>query len=887
MQMQRQRPSDGKWYSGVGKDLALAVEAPTPQRTNVSTDDVPLEGLTHSFDAPTRRSQVILPRHINDLFAKITKWSSELSSSSSSSSSSSGGIKLDNSTGTIDNPSPEATRADPQLAAHAMQRAKQKLQYGALMDSFEADRHAQEHRLTLAGEKFEKQFTNWQGARLLEKVPQQAMQDTLCSKGSVVLHSPNAFKLPRVGRDPCHGCGATLQDKSENEFGYVHTGDVEQYILTWQAVFRARAEYAERMHELQTHWEKHGKRVGEEWLDFMTQEEFNAIFRFVGRPFLCRRCVGLRQCGVTTANTVMSAPDFKEKLMALREKKCVVVLVVDLTDFPGTMVPELPGLISMNNPVIICANKLDCINPCGFRYRRESFDATRKTALRVGEGYIRQWVREQALQFRLPAHQIKSVVPVSARTGWGIDDLILQIERTANLTLARPGPPLPTYFVGVSNVGKSSVINAIAHRLYVPQPPHPTAKKVYFTLQDKRTGREKIQHKWVCESKLHSAEMQIMPSTRSKRTTALMTTSSLPGTTINAVAVRIALAGRAKENGVAAPASTTDDGENNNKNNRSTPSSSSSSSSPYRAGYSKATQHAFLFDTPGLHPIWQETSPLHLRDQVRSLIRKRRNPDATNLRQGDTLFFTGCAAIDVVKAPDETEIMFFAYCSERSTTAFCETEQSDAYWREHAGMQLAPPMSRASLFEDDRQQEQGHDEQDHESSPPIGAAGLCVKRSYLFECYANHRKRPKADIYFCGLGWVSFFVSKPCDVVLRVRTLPGIVHGVRRPIRKLDMRPFRPWPKLMPGKSSVTSRNIQAKRIDTVIELENKPDEVDLSKPPILPVYRPEPVAATTHVMSSSSSSSSAPENKPKAMKASNLPFDYILSELRKQNKLA
>ena len=50
--------------------------------------------------------------------------------------------------------------------------------------------------------------------------------------------------------------------------------------------------------------------------------------------------------------------------------------------------------------------------------------------------------------------------------------------------------------------------------------------------------------------------------------------------------------------------------------------------------------------------------------------------------------------------------------------------------------------------------------------------------------------------YVCGIGWGSFFSYEAGDVVLSVRTLPGIVHGVRQPLRVRDLHMFRPWPKI-------------------------------------------------------------------------------------------
>lgn len=851
----------------IGKDTALAVH--TDPRTINTETDMPFKSITHgAFGASTRKTQIVLPKHINDLYSKITRWSKDLKSSpptttaTMSDEENDAEIALDSRTGSLDNPSPEAVKANPLLAQHAMQRAKEKLQYGALMDVFERDRFAKEHNLAVAGTKFETQFMNWQGAKVLENVPQQQMEDTRQSKGSLIMHSPRGFTIPKINHDHCPGCGACLQDQKEDEFGYCYPGDIEQYILTYQSVFGSRQQYATRMYELMSHWEKHGKRVGEEWLDFMTQDEFNAIYRFVSRPFICRRCVSLQNYGVTTSTMVMSAPDFKEKLTALREKKCVVVLVVDLTDFPGSMVPDLAGLISMNNPVIIAANKLDCINACSFDYRGRNLE---KTLVRVGAGYLKQWVTEQAIQFRLPAHQIKAVVPVSSRKGWGINELVHQIEKWSNITLAKPTPPLSTYFVGVSNVGKSSLINAISHHLHVPEPPHPTSKKVYFSFVDEKTGAEKISWRWHTDKKLYSAEMDEVKSRWSKDYTKLLTTSPLPGTTINAVAIKLSLNG------------------NSSKKNE--------KDSKYYGG----KNNTFLFDTPGLHPVWQETSPLTIKDQVRSLIGNRPGGDGRVLEQGFTLFFGGIGCIDVVKSP--TQLFFLTYHSKNVGISHCETERSDAYWRENVGKRLTPPGSRSNLIDTSSSSSTSFVESDNTNLN----TSLCVKKSYLFECYENHYKRPKADIYFCGVGWVSFFAREPGDVVLRVRTLPGVVHGVRQPIRKRDMTRFGGWPRM--PRHLVSYTKARNNRIEDVIELVNGPKEIDLSRPPLIEVPKTAPITAASGVgRTSKSSSSNVVSEEPKSSdkkkneitnfekvidrESNSSPFDFIMQELQKQGKV-
>ncbi|RNF18150.1 uncharacterized protein Tco025E_04608 [Trypanosoma conorhini] len=674
----------------------------------------------------TRREaaeSILLPRHINHLFHKIMGWTEDA-------------VEVDAESaplGAAADATAKAGELQPQLQKDAPLLRKKydeltdKMKYGVLLESYEKDKFAIEHQLEIAGERFERKFLEWEGMHVLDQDSAAAMQGVLENKSSIVMDMPSSFHIPVVNRDCCKGCGALLQDKDENAFGYVRRGDVERYIMDRQAKMKARAEYADRMSELQAHWKKHGRRVGEEWLDFMTQEEFDAFYRDQSKPFVCHRCHALENLGVEGRRQVWSAPDFTEKLRALREKKCVVVLVVDITDFPGTMVYDLPGLISMNNDVIIAVNKMDCIRNRSFNYSHKD----RAIAARlVTERYVRQWVTSIALQFGLPRHQIKDVIPISAKRGWNVEALIAAVEGASNLNLTRPIKPMPTYFVGVANVGKSSVINAIAHKLYIPVPPHPESRKIYYTKKSK-DGTESVFWRWYTPPDVNQAEMIDIPSRHDKKASKLLTVSSLPGTTVEANAVRVSL----------------------------------TKGAPGDAAY--------LFDTPGLLPHWHHSSPLTLLQMRRTLIRKYRNPQCFILTPGNTLLLSGLAAIDVVKGTSRG-MLFMVYTSQKVRSAIVNTERSDEFWKEQLGKALDPPGSLEQL----------------------GDLRLTDSKSYLFECYPRHRRRPKADVYVCGIGWTSFCVNEACDVVLRVRTLPGVIHGVREPLRYKDLLAFRGWPKL-------------------------------------------------------------------------------------------
>lgn len=762
-----------------GKSLQLNVEEVD---TYPSSEPVPLQlqGLKRRSRKAVADS-ILLPRHINRLFHKIMGWSEELVDLEAEKDSLS-----QEQTGASE---PRGTRL--RLLRKKAENLTDKMKYGVLLDAYEKDQFAIEHQLEIAGEKMERKMLGWEGMHVLDQDAAAEMAHVLENKASIVMEAPSSFHIPVPGRDCCPGCGALLQNLSDDAFGYVRPGEIEKYVAQRNAKAQLRHEYAARMAELQAHWAKHGRHVGEEWLDFMTQEEFDAFYRDTPRPFTCHRCHALENLGVEGRRKVWSAPDFTDQLRALKEKKCVVVLVVDITDFPGSMVYNLPGLISMNNPVIIAVNKMDCIRNRSFNYAGKDRSVA---ACLVSESYVRRWVMDIAVQFGLPQHQIKKVVPLSAKRGWGITHLISAIEDAANLNLRRPHKPLPTYFVGVANVGKSSVINAMAHALYVPQPPHPESRKVYYTKTDAQ-GKKAVFWRWYTPPNVNQAEMLDIRGRHDKKASKLMTVSSLPGTTVAVNAVRISLGSTAHtakqeqqrlSEGAAAPGKADD----------------------------VAGIQTYIYDTPGLLPHWHQRSPLTLLQMRRTLIRKFRNPQCFLLLPGHTLLLGGLAAVDVVRGPPRG-LLFLVYTSQKVRNAIVNTVQSDAFWREQLGKALDPPGSYEQLLPLD------------DLSTAAGPPRLSETRSYLFECYGRHRRRPKADLYVCGLGWTSFCVSEPADVVLRVRTLPGVVHGVREPLRFKDLCARRAWPKL---KRRFTAKGIEdmesdvdSDSINTVVRLISAP----------------------------------------------------------------
>lgn len=144
----------------------------------------------------------------------------------------------------------------------------------------------------------------------------------------------------------------------------------------------------------------------------------------------CQRCFRLRHY-----NEIMPVEenndDFLALLNSISEKKALVVNVVDLFDFSNSLITSLKRFIG-NNEYILVGNKVDL------------FPKNTK------ESKVKDWMRQEANRNGLRPEKI---FLVSAAKKKNLDALIDFI--------AQEGKNKDVYFVGTTNVGKSTLINAI------------------------------------------------------------------------------------------------------------------------------------------------------------------------------------------------------------------------------------------------------------------------------------------------------------------------------------------------------------------------------------------------------------------------------------------
>ena len=148
----------------------------------------------------------------------------------------------------------------------------------------------------------------------------------------------------------------------------------------------------------------------------------------------CQRCFRLRHYNEIT-DVQLTDDDFLKLLHEVGDSDALVVNVIDIFDFNGSVIPGLPRFVS-GNDVLLVGNKKDILPKS------------------VKPSKISQWLMERAHEEGL---RPVDVVLTSAQNKHSIKEVIDKIEHY------RKGRDV--YVVGVTNVGKSTLINAIIQEI--------------------------------------------------------------------------------------------------------------------------------------------------------------------------------------------------------------------------------------------------------------------------------------------------------------------------------------------------------------------------------------------------------------------------------------
>ncbi|EDW48412.1 nitric oxide-associated protein 1 [Drosophila sechellia] len=194
---------------------------------------------------------------------------------------------------------------------------------------------------------------------------------------------------------PCNGCGADLHCSNASLPGYIPS-----------EIFRGR-----------------------------TQQELQTI--------TCKRCHFLNQYNI--ALDVEVAPStYVDTISRIQDKFALAIVLVDLLDFPCSIWPGMQNILGAKRPVFLVGNKVDLLPRDSNIYLQHIKDSLQREFIKHGGG---------------DGLNIKNVSLISAKTGYGIEELITQLHKT----WAYKGD---VYLVGCTNVGKSSLFNILLNSDY-------------------------------------------------------------------------------------------------------------------------------------------------------------------------------------------------------------------------------------------------------------------------------------------------------------------------------------------------------------------------------------------------------------------------------------
>jgi len=257
----------------------------------------------------------------------------------------------------------------------------------------------------------------------------------------------------------CSACGSGFQKQNEMKPGYLPPPKFETQVklskIEDAQALQKKAESSEWTPDDEVEWLLQSGAAftadddDEINIDQMAENLGLDLMELAEKKVICKRCHGLQNFGEApetlragwSDEPALSQEKFRDLLLPLREKPAVIIAVVDLFDFSGSILPELDA-IAGDNPVIVAANKADLLPS------------------NMGQTRAESWVRRELeyLGVRSIANIGGVVRLVSCMTGFGVSQLLSKARAIAH------DMECDIYVVGAANAGKSTLLNHILEK---------------------------------------------------------------------------------------------------------------------------------------------------------------------------------------------------------------------------------------------------------------------------------------------------------------------------------------------------------------------------------------------------------------------------------------
>jgi hypothetical protein len=125
---------------------------------------------------------------------------------------------------------------------------------------------------------------------------------------------------------------------------------------------------------------------------------------------LCQRCHLLKNHNISL-NIRMDPNEFERIIKEIRSKVALVIVLVDLVDMPNSIINKLLDMVGRKHHVYIVGNKVDLLP-------------------RDGKGFLQRVLaslKKSCAEYELDGKCIKHACLVSAKTGYGIEELVTKL----------------------------------------------------------------------------------------------------------------------------------------------------------------------------------------------------------------------------------------------------------------------------------------------------------------------------------------------------------------------------------------------------------------------------------------------------------------------------
>ncbi|CAG8548831.1 18006_t:CDS:2 [Acaulospora morrowiae] len=258
---------------------------------------------------------------------------------------------------------------------------------------------------------------------------------------------------PRINTDHCPGCGAKFQTRDDSKPGFLvipklekknsitkpgelGTDDIQKLVRSMPDDILKQLYPMGVTPELIPPDKVNEKSYSRESAPMSGNQSKKKTDHITGEEerIFCQRCYNLLYHNkVVTEEWQESLTSDRLFLSFLKKKDAVVVTVVDIFDFPGTLLKGLDDLIGVENPTILVANKMDLLPKD------------------VNETRIKNWLKVNSEKHGF--RNIHDIFLISAKKNWRVQELAQAISTI------RSGFD-DVYLIGCANVGKSELINS-------------------------------------------------------------------------------------------------------------------------------------------------------------------------------------------------------------------------------------------------------------------------------------------------------------------------------------------------------------------------------------------------------------------------------------------